>query len=367
MRLLSHRGMVSLALTFVLLVPGSVAGKGFSQRLRQATSFFRHHAPTQWASYVLGSSKRNVPRATDSVVILQRQQGKNSSGVGSGFVYESRTRPGKRLIMTNHHVIKNVAPGEAVVVGFARGDVPIKARVLSSNPKLDVAVLEPLGELPRYVKPLPLTTRQPRQLQEVWLLGHPVGGLRPNYRNGLAPHALGGKVTQALPGGLTYTDAHSTSGTSGGPMVDRRGRAVGLHAVGISINSSAVTPYSGFVPMHQLAGLLPALERGQGTPAKAGFATEALQVNTAAALNLRADAVWVSSVLNSSTAAAAGLRAGDVITGLTPPGASRPVRATPAAVDSALKTLHTGGQLGLRVHRPGTNSAPTSHTLQIGY
>jgi S1-C subfamily serine protease len=163
-----------------------------------------------------------VAQASPAVVQLRAwrdRQGGPPTGSGSGFVVSARGR-----LLTNHHVTDGARRLEAVLPsGETRA-----AKLLGRDPHTDLAVLEiespdadplllaPAGEL--RVGELVLAMGSPLGLTGSVSLGI-VSGLGRSLRTG------SGRLVE----NVIQTDAPLNPGNSGGPLVDARGRAVGVN------------------------------------------------------------------------------------------------------------------------------------------
>jgi serine protease DegQ len=144
---------------------------------------------------------------------------------GSGFVVDAE----HGLVVTNHHVIENA---RAIAVGL--GDRQVEAQLLGSDPQTDIAVLR----IPaRGLKQLPLgDSDQARVGDYVVAIGDPfevgqtvTAGIVSAIRT---PSGRGPRYLQ--------TDAPINPGNSGGPLIDMRGKAIG-------VNSAIIAPGGGNV------------------------------------------------------------------------------------------------------------------------
>ncbi len=147
-------------------------------------------------------------------------------GVGSGFVVGR-----ERFIVTNAHVVRGVRRG-AISVHFPDGQV-LPAEVLAVDARKDLAILS-VDEAPAP----PITVANSDRVrvgQSVLAYG--------------SPHGLSGTLTQGIVSarrdnlrgvgngrirGLIQTDAPINPGNSGGPLVDSRGRVIGVNTLIIS-------------------------------------------------------------------------------------------------------------------------------------
>lgn len=147
---------------------------------------------------------------------------------GSGFVVGR-----ERWIVTNAHVVNGDGrqrpnqPPATVQVRFGNGTIS-NARVLTVDTSHDLAVLELIGT--RAPVPLPLVNSDGVQVgQEVLAYGSPFG-LHGTLTEGIVsarrdvPGVGGGMARR-----LIQTDAPINPGNSGGPLVDNRGRVVGVN------------------------------------------------------------------------------------------------------------------------------------------
>jgi len=134
------------------------------------------------------------------------------SGAGSGFVVDA-----DGYILTNDHVI--AGPGQLTV--FFDSGARLTPQVIASDPARDIALLK--VESGRTLRALPLAI-EAREGEEVLAIGYPLdldGGM---------------SVTQGIVsafrsyGGVDYvqTDAATNKGSSGGPLLNRRGEVVGM-------------------------------------------------------------------------------------------------------------------------------------------
>ena len=134
------------------------------------------------------------------------------AGAGSGFVVDA-----DGYILTNDHVI--AGPGQLTVF-FDQG-ARLTPQVIASDPARDIALLK--VESSRPLKALPLAT-EAREGEEVVAIGYPL-----DLEGGMS-------VTQGIVsafrsyGGVDYvqTDAATNKGSSGGPLLNRRGEVVGM-------------------------------------------------------------------------------------------------------------------------------------------
>jgi putative serine protease PepD len=177
-------------------------------------------------------------RALPSVVTLH-VKGANEEGTGTGFVLD---RSGH--ILTNNHVVEPAGTDGEITVTFNDGDTA-KATVVGRDTGYDLAVVKVSGV--RGLTPLPLGNSDNVEV------GDPVVAIG-------APFDLAGTVTSGIisakerpitAGGekgdgsdVSYVDALQTDapinpGNSGGPLLDAKGRVVGINSAIRSADSGS--------------------------------------------------------------------------------------------------------------------------------
>ncbi len=155
-----------------------------------------------------------------SLVVVRSQGGTRTSsgGIGAGVIVSDTG-----AILTAHHV---VAGATALVVVFADG-TEARATVEEADPTKDIAVLSTTTK-PEVIVPAVLGGGV-RIGDEAYAVGHPlglVGSLSAGVISGLdrtIPRPDGSQLE-----GLIQFDAAVNPGSSGGPLLDRNGRVVGI-------------------------------------------------------------------------------------------------------------------------------------------
>jgi S1-C subfamily serine protease len=176
-------------------------------------------------------------------------------GSGSGFVIDTEGR-----IVTNNHVVEQA---DALRVVFSDGSVA-DAQILGLDPYSDLAVVQ-VDIPPERLVPLELSDSSTLQVgQRVVAIGNPFG-LEGTMTAGIVS-ALGRTLpAQVLQGTgrfsnpeIIQTDAAINPGNSGGPLLDIRGRVIGVNT---AIRSTTGTNSGiGFaVPVNTVKRILPAL------------------------------------------------------------------------------------------------------------
>jgi S1-C subfamily serine protease len=176
-------------------------------------------------------------------------------GSGSGFVIDTRGR-----IVTNNHVVEQA---DALRVVLSDGGVA-DAQILGLDPYSDLAVIQ-VEIPPERLVPLELSDSSTLQVgQRVVAIGNPFG-LEGTMTVGIVS-ALGRTLpAQVLQGTgrfsnpeIVQTDAAINPGNSGGPLLDIRGRVVGVNT---AIRSMTGTNSGiGFaVPVNTVRRIVPAL------------------------------------------------------------------------------------------------------------
>lgn len=234
---------------------------------------------------------------------MQRRGLSELQGAGSGLVI---TPDG--FVLTNSHVVKGA---DRIEVRFQDGrDMP--ALIVGTDPHSDLAVLRvpdtglPSGEL--------ADSSQLRVGQLVIAIGNPLG-FQATVTSGVVS-ALGRTLrseTGRLIEGVIQTDAALNPGNSGGPLVDFRGRVVG-------INTAIIAGSQGIcfaIPVNTAKWVVAQLiNHGVVRRAYLGviLAQTVIERRLADRLSLNAkSAAVVTDVQADSAAAKGGVRAGDLI------------------------------------------------------
>jgi S1-C subfamily serine protease len=140
------------------------------------------------------------------------------SGSGSGVVVN-----GDGIVLTALHVVEGAGQ---IQVGLADGTTTT-ARIVTAQPSTDIAVLA-LDRLPQLVVPAVLGG-PPAVGEAVFAVGDPLG-LRASLTAGVVSgteRRIGTERGTEIDG-LIQFDAAVNPGSSGGPLVDRDGRVVGI-------------------------------------------------------------------------------------------------------------------------------------------
>lgn len=299
-----------------------------------------------------------VRRASPSVV-----QVRTPAGLGSGVVFDQQGD-----IVTNNHV---VGSSKSFQVYLADSSVAHQARLIGTYPPGDIAVIRVAdgGTL----HPARFASSNPPVGAIVLAMGSPLG-LSGSVSNGIVS-AVGRTVTEpgedqlpatTLPS-VIQTTAAINPGNSGGALVSLDGDVAGiptLAAIDPAQGGSAgsVAPGIGFAIPGRVAADL------AGQLVRSGHVTDshraALGVEVTGLVNASGDPVGVGviSVRPGGAAAAAGVRAGDVITDL----AGKPTP-SPSALSEVLAGLSVGQRVPLTVQAPGAEPRHLQITLgQLG-
>jgi putative serine protease PepD len=283
-------------------------------------------APTVGGARPNGDVQKIYEAAREGVVSVRA-----GSGTGTGFVVD---RDG--TLVTNAHV---VGSSRTVQVQFA-DDETAQARVAGVDRSSDLAVLKvdtgstgPLHELEL------ANSDGVRTGQLAVAIGSPFG-LPQTATSGIVSGT--GRHIQAPDGfqidRVIQTDAPINPGNSGGPLLDARGRVVGVNSQ-IATGGSRGSVGIGFaVPSNTVADVVPRLERGETI--QRPFLGVSTTQGTGGAL--------VREVTSGGPAQDAGVRAGDVIVRV---GGDR-VQA-PDDVAGAIQDLRPGEQVEVEVRRGG--------------
>jgi S1-C subfamily serine protease len=245
-------------------------------------------------------------------VISVFRGGRSGRGLGSGFVVD-----GKGEVATNAHVVtegsgRSSRRADEVYVQFADGN-EVSARIVGTDPDYDVALLKVAPDPGVKLHPLPLGR------SSLLVVGEPVAAIGSPFgeRQSLSVGVVSAvdrtieSLTRFQIPDAIQTDAAINRGNSGGPLLDARGRVVG-------INSQIRTAGGGSegvgfaVPVDTVKRSLVQLRaQGRAEYPYVGVSTVALYPQLARRLKLPVTAgALVQEVVPGAPAAQAGIRAG---------------------------------------------------------
>jgi serine protease Do len=285
------------------------------------------------------------------------QQPRRSRGTGSGFVIDPRG-----YILTNNHVVANA---ERVLVTFVDGREYV-AQVIGSDPNTDVGIIKIEPHNGERFTPAPFGSSDETHVGDwVIAIGNPLS-LQFSVTAGIVS-AKGrnlGILDREVEAGTALesfiqTDAAINPGNSGGPLIDLRGRVVG-------INSAIESPTGYFagagfaIPIdlaRKVAGDI--IEFGHVRRPRLGVEVGGVSAADAEAFRLPSVAgAVIRSVQSGQPADRAGIQMGDVVVGLN----GNPIR-TQAQFMEELARLRPGGRAALDIIRYGQR---VQKTVQLG-
>ncbi|GHD39967.1 hypothetical protein GCM10010335_40300 [Streptomyces galbus] len=283
-------------------------------------------------------------RALPSVVTLH-VTGSEESGTGTGFVLDTQGH-----ILTNNHVVQPAGGDGAITVVFNGGQTAT-AEIVGRDSGYDLAVVRVTGV--KGLTPLPLGNSDDVQVGDpVVAIGAPfdlegtvTAGIISAKERPITAGGDGGDASDVSYVDALQTDAPINPGNSGGPLLDRRGRVVGINSAirsagaGTGADSGQAGSIGlGFaIPVNQGKRVAEELiNTGRATHPVIGITLDMGWSGDGARVGTAADGD-ASPVTPGGPGARAGLRAGDVIT----------------EVDG--QRVHSGEELIVRTraHRPG--------------
>ena len=235
------------------------------------------------------------------------------SGIGSGIIYRE-----DGYVVTNNHVVEGAA---GVSVAFADGTTA-SGEVVGTDPATDVAVVEVDRD------GLPAASfREGRGLnvgQTAVAVGSP-SGFQSTVTAGVVS-GLGREVPTTLTGGrqesalvdLIQTDAAISPGSSGGALADRVGQVIGMNVAYLPPGQTGAESIGFAIPSDTVISVAEQIiETGEATQPYLGVSLSDLNPETARRFGANTESgALVSGVEPGGPAESAGLRDGDVITGL---------------------------------------------------
>ena len=176
---------------------------------------------------VLASATPRTPYAVQvyenvrfSIVVIETKQD-DGDGLGTGVIIDDQGS-----ILTSNHVI---ADSSSILVLFPDG-THSEAFVISQTPEMDIAILQAANPSALIVPATLASPRSARVGDDVFVVGHPFG-----LTDSLSAGVISGFDRSFLPPGrdtklegLIQFDAAANPGNSGGPLLDRYGRVIGI-------------------------------------------------------------------------------------------------------------------------------------------
>ncbi|WP_250298070.1 MULTISPECIES: S1C family serine protease [unclassified Streptomyces] len=346
-----RRGGIVAALVLALVT--GVIGGGVGAYIERNGSFSDIKLPQagpESTDRVAGSVAGIAASALPSVVTLH-VSGKDEQGTGTGFVLD---REGH--ILTNNHVVAPASSSGDITVTFSSGE-SAKAKVVGRDSGYDLAVVQVSGV--SGLTPLPLGNSDNVQVGDpVVAIGAPF-----DLDNTVTSGIISAKERPITSGGgkgsgsdVSYVDALQTDapinpGNSGGPLVDTKARVIGINSAirPADSGSDAGSGQGGSIglgfaiPINQAKRVAEQLiNTGKATHPVIGVTLDMQYTGGGAKVAAKANDGG-PAVAPGGAGAAAGIRPGDIVTGVD----GRKVR---SSVELIVK---------IRAHRPGDRLALT--------
>ncbi|MDQ3631731.1 MAG: trypsin-like peptidase domain-containing protein [Actinomycetota bacterium] len=262
-------------------------------------------------------------------------RGRDGVATGSGFVVDA-----DGTIVTNAHV---VGDSKDVTVRFDEDDEPIKAAVLGTDPSTDIAVLkiDPEAAGGR-IQPLVLAKAGDANVGDTALaIGNPFGLERTATAGIISATGRQIEAPNGFPiAGAIQTDAPINPGNSGGPLLDGKGRVLGVNSQILTGGAQGNVGIGFAVPSTTLADVLPELKAGRRISRPFLGVSTAERPSGAGAL--------VAEVVRGGPGDDAGLRARDVVVQIGKTEIKRP-----EDVAAAIEGRKPGDRIELTVTRGG--------------
>ncbi len=221
-------------------------------------------------------------------------------GSGSGVVYDNLGH-----IITNYHVIKGARVLEVTLFDGSR----YRARVVGVDPSEDLAVIK-IDAPPSKLRPIPFGDSSRLKVgQKVLAIGNPFG-LERTLTVGIISSL--GRTMRAASGylmrGIIQTDAAINPGNSGGPLLDDRGRMIGLNtAIFSPVGANVGIGFA--IPVNVVKKAVPVLiKKGYMPRTWLGITGQNIEKELLRLLKLPEEGVLVADVFEGSPAEKAGIR-----------------------------------------------------------
>src|SRR5215218_7001047 len=214
-------------------------------------------APGAVAPDARSRAVRQIYAATSKSVVQVRVSAGGATGSGTGFVIDSGG-----TIVTNAHVVSGAGD---VQVRFDDNRAGVDAEVLGRDESSDLAVLHVDSSNTQNVKPLALADSDTVRVGDLAVaIGYPLG-LERTVTAGIISGV--GRAIKA-PNGFSIdkviqTDAPINPGNSGGPLLDGRGRVMGVNSQIATAGGGGGNVGIGFaVPSNTVRRVVPRLRTG---------------------------------------------------------------------------------------------------------
>ena len=270
--------------------------------------------------YEKASLMASVEKIYDAVVVVQGYQRKELNSSGTGFIYKVDEK--YAYLLTNEHVIDDC---DSITVVMTT-DEEISSEVLGKDKFLDLAVLR----IPKEYAKLVATIGSSETMHlgdTVFTVGSPIGY---DYRGSVTSGVLSGKdrmVSTSLTDRkdadwvmrVLQIDASINPGNSGGPLLNVNGEVVGICSLKLVKDNIEGMGFA--IPIEYAMSHVETLEAGKtikwpvlGISMVNITETSILMSNDITIPSKIKEGVVVLSVKDSSSAASANLKKGDIIT-----------------------------------------------------
>jgi putative serine protease PepD len=267
-------------------------------------AIYRNDAPG--VVLITATTTSSAPDPFDPAAPNQTQK---SVAIGSGFVADAAGH-----VYTNAHVVLGAS---SVKVAFSNGD-SFNAKVLGTDESTDVAVLQVEGAPASELHPLPLGSLSSVHVGDpVVAIGNPLNE-QSTITSGIVSQ-INRTIDSLKPHQQIYraiqTDAAINHGNSGGPLIDRFGRVIGITSQILTGNNdpNAGSIGIGFaIPIDKVSEIARQLiTNGQAKHTYLGIEGTEITPDLQQAVNLPVGAgVLVGHVVPGSPADMAGIRGG---------------------------------------------------------
>ena len=237
-----------------------------------------------------------------------------STSSGSGIIISDNG-----YILTNNHIVTSSSSsyyyslGEAssVKVYLYEDETPYEAKIIGNDEKTDLAVLKIEKD---NLTPAELGDSDSIKVGEFAMaIGNPIG-LQSSVTCGVISALNRNIKTSDATYNVIQTDAAINSGNSGGALVNSEGKVIGVNT--LKVSSTGVEGIGFAIPINSTKDIYKQLiESGKVKRPYIGITGQTINEETAKKHNLVVG-VYIRDVSTFSPAEKAGLKAGDVITGI---------------------------------------------------